>query len=439
MTTTPQLATSEPRITMFASLRIRNYRLFTIGQTVSVGGSWMQNIATGWLALQLSHHGAVLGIVVGARFLPVLLFGPWGGLIADRLDNRRLLAYTQACLAVISTVLAVLSQLGRVTLPVLLILVICLGFVTVFDGPSRQILINQLVERRHLRNAIALNSVLMNVAKMIGPALAGVVIATVGVTPCFFLNAGSYLAVILSLVLMRSSELLPASREVRAKGQIRAGLTYVSQTSGLLYPLLMVTVTGILTWEFPVTLPLITTLTFHAGASAYGAAMACMSVGAVCGGLIAARGRRSSVRLLAISAMLWGALIVAAALAPTLPIEFAVLVLVGSAAVTFNSSAKTLLQLNSRPDMRGRVMSLWSIAWQGGTVIGGPVVGTVASIFGARYSLMVGGVASLGIGAIVLALREGSSAASGDKSPDQWQLAEARPRLTETPAASGGV
>ena len=182
----------------------------------------------------------------------------------------------------------------------------------------------------------------------------------------------------------------------------------MARTPALLYPLLMVVVTGVLTWEFPVTLPLITTSTFHAGAGAYGAAMAVMSVGAVCGGLVAARRRRITVRSLAVSALLWGALIATASVMPVLPAEFAVLVFVGAGSITFNSSAKTLLQMEAAPQMRGRVMSLWSIAWQGGAVIGAPIVGAVGAIFGARYALLLSGIAAMVIGAVILAMRDRS-------------------------------
>jgi MFS family permease len=391
-----------PRVSTFGSLRIRNYRLFATGQALSVVGNWMQNIAIGWLALQLSHSGVVLGIVTGARYLPILLFGPWGGLIGDRANNRRLLTFTQACLALISVVLAALSWGNLITLPVLIVIVVSLGIVNVFDGPSRQSLISQLVERRYLTNAIALNSTMMNMAKMIGPAVGGIMIATIGLTPCFWIDALSFGPVIASLLMINAAELFPPEREVRARGQIRAGLRYVTRTPQLLQPLLMVVVTGILTWEFPVSLPLLTTSAFHGDAATYGTAMAVMSVGAVGGGVVAARRRRLSVRSLAISALLWGALILGAAAAPALPAEFAILVFVGSASITFNSSAKTLLQLEAAPQMRARVMSLWAIAWQGGTVVGAPIVGGTAAIFGARYALVLGGAAAAFVGLVVL-------------------------------------
>jgi MFS family permease len=413
-TVSPRQDAEEEAVSTFGSLRVRNYRLYFTGQGVSVAGSWMQNIAIGWLALQLSHSGTVLGIITGARFLPLLLLGPWGGLIADRADNRRLLTYTQAAMAAVSFVLATLSLLQLVTLPVLAVLVLCLGMVNVVDGPSRQILISQLVDRKLLRNAIALNSVAMNFSRVLGPGVGGALIAGVGVTSCFYFNAVSFVAVIASLLMMRTSELFPSKREVREKGQIRAGLRHVRGTPELLRPLVLVTITGIFTWEFPVTMPLITATTFRQGASAYGIAMACLGVGAVCGGLVAARRRKLTVRSLAVSAVLWGAAIIAAALAPTLPVLFVLLVVVGSGSITFNSSAKTLLQLASAPQMRGRVMSLWSIAWQGSTVIGAPAVGAVGALLGARYALLTGGVAAVIAGAAIVALRNTSPTVRSD-------------------------
>ncbi|HEY2792280.1 MAG TPA: MFS transporter [Micromonosporaceae bacterium] len=396
-TDTPPIAAPTPAdepVSMFGSLRIRNYRLFAGGQTISIVGTWMQNIAIGWLALQLSHSGTALGVVMAARFVPILFFGPWGGLLADRVDNRRLLTVTQVSLVTLSTALAVLSWRGLVTLPLLVALELMLGVTNVFDNPSRQNLIAQLVDRRHLGNAIALNSTTINMAKVAGPGVAGLIISTFGITPCFVCNAISYVAVVVSLLMIRSAEMYPLHRPSRAKGQIRDGLRYVMQTRELLYPMLMVVVTGILTWEFPVSLPLLTTDTFHAGARAYGLATAFMSLGSIAGGLITARRQQLTVASLGMSSLLWGLVICLAAVAPSLPIAYAALIFVGSSSVTFNASAKTLLQTNARPDMRGRVISLWAIAWQGGTVIGAPLVGLTASAFGPRYGLLLGGLAA---------------------------------------------
>jgi MFS family permease len=388
---------------MFAALRVYNYRLFFLGQGTSVAGSWMQNIAVSWVVLQVTHSGVALGAVTAARFVPLLLFGPLGGLITDRSDKRRLLFVTQTCAALLSLILALLSWSGRVSLPALILIVVGLGLVNVFDGPARQALISNMVGRDRIANAIALNSIAMNTSRIVGPGVGGAIIATVGITPCFFVNAASFGAVIVSLLAMRSSELIPSEREVRSKGQVRAGLRYIAGTPALLAPLVMVTVAGTFAWEFPVTLPLMTSATFHSDAAVYGTIMSCLGAGSIVGGLFAARRRHLSVRSLAISATIWGVLIAAAAAAPTLPVEYAVIVLVGAGAVTFNSAAKTLLQLESAPQMRGRVMSLWSMAWQGSTVIGAPIVGAVAALAGARFGLLVGGAATIVMGVFYVA------------------------------------
>ncbi|MFF3500597.1 MFS transporter [Streptomyces sp. NPDC003247] len=401
------------RLSGFASLRIRNYRLYALGQTTSVVGNWMQNIAVGWLTLQLTHSGTMLGIVTGARYLPVLLLGVWGGLVVDRHDTRTLLTATQVCCAVQAAVLTVLSWAHLMTLPPLILLMLTAGLTNVFDNPARQSLISELVDRAHLANAIAINSTFINTAKLVGPGLAGMVIAALGVTPCFALDTVSFLAVIVSLLMLRRADMYPAEREVRAKGQIRAAFAYVRHTPELLYPMAMVYVTGILTWEFPVSLPLLTTSAFHVGPTGYGAAMAVMSAGAVLGGFAAVRRRRLSARSLALSAVIWGALICAAALAPTLAVALVALVFVGAASITFNSSAKTLMQLGAAPQMRGRVLSLWSIGWLGGTVVGAPAVGAVGASWGARGALLVGGLAATGIGLVVLTLTAFGRSAHG--------------------------
>ncbi|MFD8565864.1 MFS transporter [Streptomyces sp. NPDC057694] len=386
----------------FASLGIRNYRLFSIGQFTSVVGNWMQNIAIGWLTLELTHSGTVLGIVTGARYLPVLLLGVWGGLVVDRHDTRRLLLLTQVSFAVLAALLTVLVWAGMVTLPLLIVIMLALGLTNVFDNPARQKLIGELVDAEHLANAIAINSTFINTAKLAGPGIAGSVLATLGAAPCFALDTLSYLAVILSLLRLRTGEMYPAEPEDRGRGQIRAGLAHIRHTPELLYPMIMVYVTGILTWEFPVSLPLLTTSVFRAGPVGYGVAMAVMSLGGVAGGLLAMRRRRLSTRSLAVSAVLWGAVICAAALAPTLPAALVLLVFVGSASITFNSSAKTLMQVSAAPQMRGRVLSVWSIGWLGGSVIGAPAVGAIGASWGARGGLLVGGLAAAGVGLAVL-------------------------------------
>jgi MFS family permease len=397
-------ATRAPSGGMFASLRLYNYRLYFFGQGTSVAGTWMQNIAVSWLVLQLTNSGVVLGLMWAARYVPIVLLGPWGGLISDRSDRRQLLTITQTCAAVLSLILALLSLTGHATLEPLLVIVVLLGLVNVFDGPSRQSLINSLVGRERLANAIALNSVALNTARIVGPGIGGTLIATLGVTPCFFLNAVSFGAVILSLLAMRTSELIPDVREVRSKGQIRAGLRYIIGNPTLLAPLVMVFVTGMLAWEFPVTLPLLTIAAFHADASVYGTVVSCLGAGSIAGAMAAARRQHLSLRSLSLSSMIWGVVILGAAVAPTLPLLYGVVALVGAGAVTFNSAAKTLLQLESAPQMRGRVMSVWSMLWQGSTVAGAPIVGAVGGAFGARYGLIIGGLGASLVGGVYLAM-----------------------------------
>ncbi|REF99761.1 putative MFS family arabinose efflux permease [Asanoa ferruginea] len=393
------------RPSMFASLGIRNYRLYFSGQTISVAGSWMQNIAVGWLVLELTGSGTILGFVTAAKFVPLVVLGPWGGLVADRVDNRKLLLWTQVAQAVLTAVLAALVWAGAATVPLLVIVVFTIGLVNVLDGPSRQSLIPQLVQRELVGNAIALNSITLNLARIVGPAIGGVLIAHLGLTPCFVINALSFGPVIASLLLLRSSEIIPAKRQVSGKGQIRAGISYIRRTPALALPMIMVTVIGTLAWEFPVTLPLLTTTTFHQAASGYGTAMAFLAAGALGGGLVAARRHHISVRSLAYSSMLCGLTISAAGLAPSLTLTHVALMFVGASVTSFNSAAKTVMQLASAPEFRGRVMGLWQIAWQGSAVIGGPVVGWIGSTAGPRYALLTGGIAAAAVGLPMVARR----------------------------------
>lgn len=392
---------------MFRSLCVPNFRLFMMGQAVSVGGTWMQNVGVGWLVLSLTHSGAALGLVTAARYAPLLALGPWGGLVADRHGKRLLLRITASCQALIAGTLGALTITHLIDVWSLAALILCAGVVDVFDTPSRQVFINNLVGRDRLPNAIALNSIVINAARIAGPGIAGFLIASAGVGPCFLANAGSYLGVIAGLTLIRPGELIPSATETRVPGQIRAGLRYVRHTPELLIPLLLVAVSGAFAWEFPVTLPLFTSGTFHGGPASYGTALACVAAGSIAGGLVAARREHVTTRTVALSAAAWGVVITAASAAPSLPVAFAALLFVGSGAVTFNSVSKTLLQVVADERMRGRVMSLWSIGWQGSTVIGAPVVGFIGQWLGGRYSLAFGGVTTLLAGAAVLVARRG--------------------------------
>jgi MFS family permease len=387
----------------FASLHVRNYRLFFAGQVISTSGTWMQTVAQGWLVLRLTHSGTDLGLITAARFLPMMLFSPWGGLVADRLDKRRILYVTQTLAGLLALALAILDASGVITLWMVAVVALVLGCVNVFDNPTRQSFIAEMVSEADLPNAITLNSVTINLARVIGPAVAGVLIATVGIAPCFGANAASFAAVVVSLAMMRSAELFPVDRQPRQPGQVREGFRYVWRTPELLVPLAMILVVGTLAWEFQVSLPLVARFTFHGSAATYGTMLAFTGVGAVVGGLVTARRNRVSAVGLGRSSIGWGLAILAASVAPNLPTEYALLLLVGYGSITFNSLAKTTLQLAAVPSMRGRVMALWSVAWLGSTPIGGPIVGWIGQRAGARWSLVVGGIAAVAAGAFAYA------------------------------------
>ena len=387
---------------MVSSLRQRNYRLFFFGQLVSVAGTWMQSVAQSFLVLDLTHSGTQLGLTSAARFLPMFLFGPIGGVFADRMDRKRVLYLTQSLSGLLAAVFAVTVATHSIRLWIVYLLAIALGFVNVFDNPARQSFISEMVSAQDLPNAVTFNSVAMNMARVFGAALGGVIAAAIGLALCFACNALSFAAVLVSLAAMRTSELFPSKRVTRQKRQVRQGLRYVRNTPELLIPLVMIAVIGTLAWEFQVTLPLMASKVFHGGAASYGVMASVMGGGAVVGGLISAARARPRARALCLAAIGWGIAILAAAVAPSFVLELAALVFVGYGSITFNSLAKTTLQLAAKPEMRGRVMALWALAWLGSTPIGGPIVGWAGQAFGARWALVIGGVAALACGVLAL-------------------------------------
>jgi MFS family permease len=387
---------------MVSSLHQRNYRLFFFGQLVSVAGTWMQSVAQSFLVLDLTHSGTQLGLTSAARFLPMFLFGPIGGVFADRMDRKRVLYVTQTLSGLLAGVFAVTVGTHSIRLWIVYLLALALGFVNVFDNPARQSFISEMVSAKDLPNAVTLNSVAMNMARVFGAALGGVIAAAIGLALCFTCNALSFGAVLVSLAAMRGSEMFPAKRVSRQKRQVRQGLRYVRSTPELFIPLLMIAVIGTLAWEFQVSLPLMASQVFHGGAGSYGVMASIMGGGAVVGGLISAARSRPRARALCLAAIGWGIAILAAAVAPSMPLELAALVFVGYGSITFNSLAKTTLQLAAKPEMRGRVMALWALAWLGSTPIGGPIIGWAGQAIGARWALVIGGLATLGCGILAL-------------------------------------
>ncbi len=382
-----------------SSLAVHNFRLYFFGQMVSLSGTWMQSVAQAWLVLKLTGSGTALGLLVALQFLPVLLLGPLGGLVADRCDKRRLLYATQTSAGLLALALGILVSFDVVRLWMVFALAAGFGLVNAVDSPARQTFVHEMVGAHELPNAVTLNSVMVNLARAVGPAVAGALIATVGLGPCFLINAGSYLAVLTALALMRAHELHPTAPQPRAKGQLREGFRYVRSTPALSTPLLMMAVIGTLAYEFGVILPLMARFTFHGDAGTYGLMSSCMGIGSVVGGLYVASHRRVGGTALALNAVAFGVVLLMAAAAPNLAIELVALVLIGVTSIGFLSRGNATLQLTTAPEMRGRVMALWAVAFLGSTPIGGPIIGWIGQNLGPRYGLGLGGLAALAAGA----------------------------------------
>jgi MFS family permease len=376
----------------FAALSVRNYRRYYGGQAVSLIGTWMQMTAQAWLVLSLTHSGAALGAVVALQTLPVLLLAPYGGVIADRLDKRKLMIGLQSAMGIQALALGLLTVTGAVRVWQIGLLAALLGLNNAFENPARQSFMLEMVGPDHLRNAVSLNSVLVNVARTVGPAVAGLLIAGVGDGVCFLINAGSFVAVIASLATMDRGALNPTPPTPRARGQLRAGLRYVRSTPALAVPLLMMAAVGCLTYEFQVSLPVMASRGLHVGATGFGFMTAAMGIGAVVGGLLVAARGKTGTRPLVLAATAFGMAMAMATLAPTLAIELLALGLAGGASISFMATGNSTLQLNAAPAMRGRVMSLWFVAFQGSTPIGGPIVGGVMELLGARAGLGLGAI-----------------------------------------------
>ena len=379
----------------FSPLAVRNFRLYFIGQTLSVSGTWMQRVAQSWLVLELTGSGTAIGLVTAVQFLPMLLLAPFGGVIADRFDKRRLLLVTQAVAAVLATALGLLVVFAVVKLWMVFVLAAALGLVSSVDNPTRQTFVLEMVGRDNLTSAVSLNAVLVNLARVLGPAAAGALIVTVGLGPCFLINAGTYLAIIIALFLMRVAELQAVPPQERRAGQLREGLRYVQSTPAVMTPLVMMGVVGMLAYEFQVILPLIAKFTFGGDAGTYAALTAFMGGGAVVGGLVTASRKARPPVALSRTAALFGVTQLIASFAPTLVSEYVAMVALGAASIGFLALGNATLQLSATPEMRGRVMGLWAVAFLGSTPIGGPIVGWIGEHVGPRYGLGLGGVATL--------------------------------------------
>ncbi|MGX8907742.1 MFS transporter [Streptomyces netropsis] len=385
----------KPKGGTFSSLKVRNYRLFATGQVVSNTGTWMQRIAQDWLVLSLTGSSAAVGITTALQFLPMLLFGLCGGVIADRYPKRRLLLITQLAMGLTGLALAVLTLSGHVQVWHVYLTAFALGLVTVVDNPVRQAFVVEMVGPADLRNAVSLNSANFQSARLVGPAIAGVLIVAVGSGWAFLLNGLSYAAPLAGLLMMRTSELHKVDQAPRGKGQLREGLRYVAGRPDLIWPIVLVGFIGTFGFNFPIWLTAFVNDVFHAGAGTYGLLNTLMAAGSLIGALLAARRGTSRLRLLVGAAALFGLLEITAALAPTFWVFAALLVPIGMFGLTINVTANSSVQLATDQAMRGRVMSLFMMVFMGGTPLGAPLVGWVTDAYGARVGFLAGGVVSL--------------------------------------------
>jgi len=399
----------------FSSLLVPNYRIYFTGQSISLVGTWMQMTAQSWLVLTLTHSATDLGLTVALQTLPVLLLGPYGGVIADRVDKRRLMVVLQACMGVQALTLGLLTVLGTIRFWEVCTLAVVLGVNNTFEMPARQAFVREMVGPDELRNAVTLNSVTVNVARAVGPAIGGVLIATIGVGACFLINAGSFVAVVTSLLIMDRSALRPSTPAARARGQLREGLAYARKTPDIAVPLAMMALIGMLAYEFQVSLPVLAKTTFHGGSEAYGAMTACMGVGAVAGGLYTAARGRTGIRPMIVASVGFGTAIILTGVSPDLVLSYIALLFVGWASVSFIAIGNSTIQLSAAPNMRGRAMALWQVAFQGTTPIGGPLIGWVIAESDPRIGLVLGGVSALvaAAGGSALALRARKPADTG--------------------------
>ena len=394
---------------MFRALENRNYRIWASGALVSNVGTWMQRIAQDWLVLTVltNHSGAAVGITTGLQFLPMLLLGPYGGVLADRYRKRVILLWTQLAMGVTGLTLGLLVVTGSAQLWHAYLAALCLGIASAVDAPARQSFVSELVGQDNIANAVALNSASFNTARLTGPAVAGVLIAWVGTGPVFLLNAASYAAVVISLFLIRSTELVPATRAARGKHQVAEGVNYVRRRPDLMLIMVLVGILGAFGMNFPFTNALMATVEFGVGPGEFGLLGSIMAVGTLAGALLAARRTGPRLRFLLGGALGLGLFTLLGSATPSFWLYAAVLIPVGLASITFLNSCNTSIQLSVEPQFRGRVLALYLGVLQGGTAVGAPLMGWIAGEFGARWAVAFGGTIVLlaGLAAVTVVSR----------------------------------
>ena len=366
----------------FAALSVPNFRRYVAGQSLSLIGTWVETVAQGLLVLQLTHSGTILGLTTAARYGPILVLSPYAGLLVDRYPKRRVLLGTQAGLGLVSAILGASVLTGAIRLWQVFVLGLLFGTLSAIDNPARQAFVQEMVGHDLVRNAVTLNSTSVNLARVIGPTIAAVLVSTIGIGWCFVVNAISFCFVIASLLSLDTRRLHPAAAVPHRRGQLREGLRYAARVPAIARPLLMMAVIGTFTFEFEVSLPLLATKTFHGSGTTYSWLLGAFGAGAVAGGLYAARSAGTGVARLTWAALGYAIAMGLLALAPTLPAAIAACVLVGVATIMFLTTGNSTIQLASEPDHRGRVAALWSMALVGTTPIGSPIIGAISDAAG---------------------------------------------------------
>lgn len=391
----------------FRSLSYYNFRVYFGIHAVSAIGVWLQRVGQAWLVLELTGSGTLLGVTAALQHLPTLLVGPWGGLLADRMDKRRLLYWTEGAGGLFALTLALLVTTGRIQVWSVLALALALGTSDAVSQPAKRGLVYEMVGPALAVNALMLYSVVFNAAKVVGPAIAGALVATVGLATAFYGTAVTFGAFVVALTFLRAADLRPAPPLQRGRGQVREGLSYVRRTPQLSAPLLLMTVSGMLAYEWQVTLPLLAVDSLGGDVQTLGLMFSAMGVGAVCGGLIVAGPIRPTNTMLFRLAWTLSAFMVLVALSPSLTLALAALVVLGAASLSLRTVAMALLQIRSAPQMRGRVMALLLVALRGTSPIGAPLLGWVSEVAGVRFALVLGaaGTSVAALGAIWLLRR----------------------------------
>jgi MFS family permease len=404
-TTTTDPSTAPRRASTFAALRVRNFRIYVSAHAVASTGTWMQNIALEWLVLELSGSPVAVGITMACQFLPMLLIGMYGGMVADRYPKRIVLMITQSLNGLLAATLAVLTITGNIRVEHVYGFALLVGLVFVVDNPTRQVFVNEVVPQRYVRNAIALNAAVFQSSRLIGPAVAAVLISTVGTGWAFAANAVSYLAPLVGLVIIRSADLFPSRPLERAPGQLRSALRYVAARPHVAWTIVLVGVVGTFGLKFPVVLTAMASSTFGGGAQLYGLFNVMLALGSIAGALFAGGRTHTRLRTIVLAGAAFGAAQIAAGLAPGLGVFLVVLVAMGAVNLAFQAMANSSVQSWVDPDVRGRVMGLYMLAFVGGAPLGGPVVGWITGEFGARVGMAVCGLlpllAAVGVAAML--------------------------------------